>query len=497
VTLNAGSATAVFADANAGTGKPVTVTGCSLGGLDAANYVLTQPAASATITPATLTYFANTASRAYGSANPAFAGSVSGFVGTDTQANATAGSLTFTSSAISTSPVGHYAINGSGLTANNGNYTFAQAAANATALTVTPALLTIASGVAAQDKAYDGTTAAALSTNDVVFAGLIGADMVSLVTNGYTATFASAEIGTNIAVTVSGLTLSGPNATNYTLAQPSGLTATITPAALTVTGITASDKVYDGTTAATLNVTGATLQGVTNGDAVALDTSAATGAFGDPNAGTGKIVTVSGLTLTGTNAGNYTLTQPTATANIMQAILTVTADNQTKQQGDANPALTASYVGFVNGEGATVLSGSPDLSTTVTTDTAAGVYPITAALGSLSAANYSFAFQDGQFTVTAPPAQPSPAIAMLRPTLALATVPPARLTGIQVLSTGVRITFTGSAGSTYQIQRAAALQFKGTAWTNIGSATTDGTGQGEFTDTNPTPGQGYYRTVSQ
>jgi hypothetical protein len=77
--------------------------------------------------------------------------------------------------------------------------------------------------------------------------------MVDLVTNGYTATFASRDIGTNIAVTVTGLTLAGADAANYTLAQPTDLTANITVSALTVTGITAeSSKTYDGTTTATL-----------------------------------------------------------------------------------------------------------------------------------------------------------------------------------------------------------------------------------------------------
>jgi len=42
----------------------------------------------------------------------------------DTQANATTGTLTFTTPATVTSNVGQYAINGSGLVANNGNYTF-------------------------------------------------------------------------------------------------------------------------------------------------------------------------------------------------------------------------------------------------------------------------------------------------------------------------------------------------------------------------------------
>jgi hypothetical protein len=60
-------------------------------------------------------------------------------------------------------------------------------------------------------------------------------------------------------------------------------------------------------------------------------------------------------------------------------------------------------------------------------------------------------------------------------------------------------TFTagsGRAASTYAVERAAGLQNAGTVWTKIGTTTTDNAGQGEFTDTNPPAGQGYYRTVS-
>ena len=55
-----------------------------------------------------------------------------------------------------------------------------------------------------------------------------------------------------------------------------------------------------------------------------LDATGAAGAFSDANMGTGKTVQVSGLSLSGGDAGNYTLTQPTTTANITQAGLTVT-----------------------------------------------------------------------------------------------------------------------------------------------------------------------------
>jgi hypothetical protein len=57
---------------------------------------------------------------------------------------------------------------------------------------------------------------------------------VRLSTNGYTASFASAGASNGIAVTVGGLTLTGASATNYTLTQPTGLTANITPVTLTV-----------------------------------------------------------------------------------------------------------------------------------------------------------------------------------------------------------------------------------------------------------------------
>ncbi len=98
---------------------------------------------SFTINPATLTYTADAASRMYGAVNPTFTGTISGFVYADTQASATTGTLSFTSTATTASNVGSYAIDGSGLTANNGNYTFVQAAGNATALTIDQATSTV------------------------------------------------------------------------------------------------------------------------------------------------------------------------------------------------------------------------------------------------------------------------------------------------------------------------------------------------------------------
>ena len=185
-----------------------------------------------------------------------------------------------------------------------------------------PAGLTVA-GIEAQNKVYDGTNNATLIVTNAVLVGVLTGDTVTLDTANAVGVFADRNVGTGKLVTVSGLTLVGADAAKYTLTQPT-TNADITPASLTVTGITASDKVYDGTTSATLDAKSAALDGVISGDDVTLDLTAVAGAFTNPNAGTGKTVLVSGLTLTGTDAGNYALTQPTLTATITPANPVVT-----------------------------------------------------------------------------------------------------------------------------------------------------------------------------
>ena len=103
-------------------------------------------------------------------------------------------------------------------------------------------------------------------------------------------------------------------------------TADIT--ALAITGsITAANKTYDGNNRAT--ITGRTLTGVIAGDTVSYVGGTAT--FSDKNAATGKTVTATGLSLSGADAGNYTVnTTATTTADIAALALTgsVTAANK-------------------------------------------------------------------------------------------------------------------------------------------------------------------------
>src|ERR1019366_2323387 len=107
----------------------------------------------------------------------------------------------------------------------------------------------------------------------------VGTDAVSC--SASSATFDTASAGTGKLVTATGLTLVGAAAPNYTLASP-----------------TASNKAYDGTTIAAL--ADCTLTGAVSGDTV---TCAGAATFDTATVGTGKTVTVTGLTLGGPAAG--------------------------------------------------------------------------------------------------------------------------------------------------------------------------------------------------
>jgi uncharacterized delta-60 repeat protein len=100
-----------------------------------------------------------------------------------------------------------------------------------------------------------------------------------------------------------------------------------------------------------------------------------------------------------TAQGNFGASSGTGTLTVNKAVLTVTANNASKVYNTANPVFTASYSGFVIGDTQAVLSGVPSLTTTATTASSVGTYPITAAAGSLSAANYSFSFGNGTLII--------------------------------------------------------------------------------------------------
>ena len=177
-------------------------------------------------------------------------------------------------------------------------------------------------------KIYDGNAAMTGLTMDL--SGLFAGDLVGVNASG---TFSTRNAGTNLGYGINNIALSGADAGNYylTSAALSGNNGVITPKSITVSGITADNRIYDGTTAATLTTTGYAFNGAIAGDTVILDPSSYSALFANRNVGVGKGVTVAGLGLSGGDAGNYLLAQPTGlTATITPRPITIVASGNTK-----------------------------------------------------------------------------------------------------------------------------------------------------------------------
>ena len=129
-------------------------------------------------------------------------------------------------------------------------------------------------------------------------------------------------------------------ASNYTIAYVKAPTdLTVNPRPLTIDGMTASNKPYDGTTTAEIDNSHDSLVGVIPGDYVNLITSS-TASFSQADVGTNLTVSVIGFTIGGIDSDDYSLSQPTATANITPLALTITASDQTWIYGQGSLGTT-------------------------------------------------------------------------------------------------------------------------------------------------------------
>ncbi|KAA3439958.1 YDG domain-containing protein [Rufibacter hautae] len=276
----------------------------------------------------------------YGSSNPSFTATVPAGQTVNWYSAPTGGellatnSLSYTPKETSAGNYKYYAEsrNGSGCpsaTRTEVNLTIAQKA-----LTLT--------NPAASSKVYDKTNAATITGT---LTGIVGSDQVSYDGIGV---FSSVKVGENISVT-SISTLKGAASSNYILTQPSGLFANITQRNLTVTTI-GQNKIYDGTTLATVSFKTDSISGDVVGAAYASAN------FVDKNVGSREI-NVSGISITGADAGNYKLVNTTAVtaANILLRpveVSSVSIENRT-YDGTTNAKLLGNptLVGVVSNNG--------------------------------------------------------------------------------------------------------------------------------------------------
>ncbi len=261
-------------------------------------------------------------------------------VGTDKLVAANASLASATSSLEQGSvPVYGYQLNSSGLSSNSG--------------AITPLDVAL-SGLTALERSYDASINAPLSGTASV--ATLAGDAVSLVGTPI-GSFADPNVGTGKPVSISGVSLSGPDAANYSLVLPSQLTAAITPLGLSA-GFTAADKVYDGNTTAV--ITSRSLSGVISGDAVSL--SGGSASFADRNVAAAKPVSASGFSLSGADAGNYSLSGGVAEAFASITPLSISAGFTAADKvydGNTTAVITSrSLSGVISGDAVSLSGGS-------------------------------------------------------------------------------------------------------------------------------------------
>jgi hypothetical protein len=226
----------------------------------------------------------------------------------------------------------------------------------------------ISATVVAADKVYDGSNVASMTAQSSdVYAG------DSVLVLGVTGTFTSKNVardsaGNVVAQTVmvsgTGVGFGGLDGGNYTLNNATSIastTATIAPKVLTVTGFTAADKVYDGSTTTAVSAGHIVLTGMLSGDSVGVSGQNASGNFASKNvvfdAGgsvTTQAVAVSGLSLSGTDAANYSVVDKSgATAKVLQRALGITgsvAQNKTVDGTTQAQIKPGQLINLVGGE---------------------------------------------------------------------------------------------------------------------------------------------------
>ena len=221
------------------------------------------------------------------------------------------GSTSMSGSAMGAKNVGTYGIQASGQYSEQLGYLVHYVDGN---LSINPANLTVA-GMSANNKTYDRSTSASINTNQATLSGVITGDSVSLNAINGAGSFADKNVGNGKPVSVNGLSLTGADAINYSLSQPT-LSANINHASLSLLGISANNKTYDRNTSASINTSLASLSGVITGDSVSLSTGNVYGFFVDNSVANAKKVSIYGLGISGADASNYSLIQPVSVANI-------------------------------------------------------------------------------------------------------------------------------------------------------------------------------------
>ena len=356
------------------------------GGLSSGNYDISFVNGTLTITKAPLTVAVDNAGKTYdGQVWSGGSATYSGFVNGE-NAGALSGTLGFSGNAQGAANAGSYAITAGGL--NSGNYAISYVDGT---LTIVPRSIT----VKANDQSrYYGDANSLTGGVSVVSGSLVGSDALGNASLASATTTAS-NAGQSYALTPVNATFTSGNAGNYSITYVDG-TLTITPRPITLKPEDLSRTYGSANPGNAQFVLGS--GSLVNGDSLKT-TTVSTSATTTSNAGQTFALTSGAAEFASGNVGNYLITYQDGTLTITKAPLTITASNAGKTYDGLawSGGSGVSYSGFVNGEGAGVLSGSLSYGGNAQGASNAGTYVLTP--GGLSSGNYSISFVDGNLVI--------------------------------------------------------------------------------------------------
>ncbi len=342
------------------------------------NYIATTNISQQlTINKAVLTITADNQTNAYGSAIPALTVSYTGFVNGDTETSLTIPATAGTTATVA-SAAGTYPITVAGAVSSSYIFTYQPGT-----FTIAPnnQTLTLASIPAKTYGDADFNLSASASS---------GSAVVYSSSDPTIATVDAAGRVHILAVGTTMITVSQAGNSNYQPAADVQQMLTVNQVLLTLTAVNQTKTYGSVNPTLTLNYTGF-VNGETAAVLSAQPTVTTTATAASP-AGTYPI------TITAATAPNYNIAYSAGTLTITPATLTITADDQTRVYGLANPVFTVSYSGFINGDNASGLATPPTVSTTATSTSATGTYTIN--VSGAASANYNITYVSGTFTVT-------------------------------------------------------------------------------------------------
>ena len=421
------------------------------------NYTAASKTIKITVNKAQLTVTADNATRPYGSANPTFTLSYTGFVNGETEA-ALAVKPTATCNATSTSPAGTYDLTAAGGKSDNYSFSYKKGT-----LTITSSSVQISISPIGEKKYGDAAfdLQATSPNQETPITYTVADPTVARIDNGRvtilkagsttitarqaaSANYGEASASTPLVIKKASLTASVNNATRrYGEENPAfsfsykGFVNGETEAVLAVkpsascnataksivgtydivTTGNGSDENYDiSCTSGTLTIEKALLtatveqttrrygeenptfaliyKGFANNETESVLTSLPSATCNaSPVSPAGKY----DITVNGGNDENYEIECINSSLVIEKAVLTVTADNATRRYGEGNPVFSFSYKGFVNGETEAVLAVKPTATCEATPVSQAGKYDISISGGNDE--NYDFIYIKGILTV--------------------------------------------------------------------------------------------------